>query len=56
MLDELDETVNSVRYSRILFLIGQYNQALMELINQDFIVEAAMFGLLMQHIGIVPSR
>ena len=56
MLDDLNDTVNSVRYSRILFLIGQFNQALLELINQDFLVEAALFGLIMQHLGIIPSR
>lgn len=52
----MSEEVNAARYARILFLIGQFNHGLYELLNADYLVEAAHFGIVLQELGLVSTR
>ncbi len=56
MKDTYPEEINSARYARVLFFIGDYANALNELIYSDFIVEAAILGIALQELGLVSNK
>lgn len=56
MKDSFSEEINCARYARILFFIGDYTNALNELIYSDFIVESAVLGIALQELGLVGNK
>lgn len=52
----LSESQNCVNYAKVLFCIGQFNEGLIELIEGDFLVEAAHFGIVLTDMNLVASK
>ena len=52
----LSEGQNCVNYAKVLFLIGEFNKGLIELIEGDFIVEAVHFAIVLSDMNLVASR
>jgi len=52
----LTDKINCVNYAKVLFSIGLFNDGLIELIEGDFLVEAAHLAIVLSDMNLVASR
>lgn len=54
--NELSDLRNNVNYSRVLFLIGEYQSALKELLQSQLHVEATALAVALRELGLLPTK
>lgn len=53
MRPDLSDEVNRLRYARLLFFVGLFNQGLQQLQAADYLIETAMLALTLRDLNLI---
>jgi len=53
---EFCDEENAAMYARILFMVGEFQLALNELIKADFLVESVHLAIALKELGLIATR